>query len=207
MLIHCYIWIIQKAVVQLPLVITRKTSTSVYGIPSHILPCTYQRSVWLRPGCYCSVAKLCPTLCDPMDYSTPGFPVHHQLLELAQNHGHWVGDAIQRSHSLLSPPPPAFNVSSIRVFSSESVLHISLPKYWSFSFSISPSKWIFRVDFLYDWLVGLLAVQGTLKSFSSNHVWMWELDYKESWVPKNWCFWTVVLEKSLGLQGDQTSQS
>ena len=59
---------------------------------------------------YQSVAQLCPTLCDPMDYSTPGFPVHHHLPELG-THVHWVGDAIQPSHPLLSPSPPAFNLS------------------------------------------------------------------------------------------------
>ena len=58
-----------------------------------------------------SLAQSCPTLCDPMDCSTPGFPVHHQLPELTQTHDHWVGDAIQPSHPLLSPSPPAFNLS------------------------------------------------------------------------------------------------
>jgi len=60
---------------------------------------------------FSSVTQLCPTLCDPMDCSRPGFPVHHQLLELTQTHVHWVGDAIQPSHLLLSPSPPAFNLS------------------------------------------------------------------------------------------------
>ena len=87
-----------------------------------------------------SVAQLCPILCDPTDCSKPGFPVHHQLPELAQTLVHWIGDAIQPSHSLSSPSPPAFNFPSIRVFSSESVLHIRRPKYWSFSFSASPSN-------------------------------------------------------------------
>ena len=77
-------------------------------------------------------------LCDPMGCSTPGFPVHHQLPELAQTHVHRVSDAIQPSHPLPSPSPPIF--PSIRVFSSESVLRIRWPKYWSFSFSISPSN-------------------------------------------------------------------
>ena len=75
-----------------------------------------------------------------MDCSTPGFPVHHQLLELTQTHVHWVGDAIQPSHPLSSPSPPAFNLFQHQVFSSESVLRIRWPKYWSFSVSISPSK-------------------------------------------------------------------
>ena len=66
---------------------------------------------------FSSVAQLCPTLCDPMDYSTPGLPVHHQLPEFTQTHVHWVGDAIQPSHPLSSPSPPTFNLSQHRVFS------------------------------------------------------------------------------------------
>ena len=85
-----------------------------------------------------SVTQSCPTLCNPIDCSTPGFPVHHQLSELAQTHVHWIDDAIQPSHPLSSPSPLAFKLSHIRVFSSESVIHIRWPKYWSFSFSISP---------------------------------------------------------------------
>ena len=68
---------------------------------------------------FSSVAKLCLTLCDPMDCSTPGFPVHHQLLEFTQTHVHQVGDAIQPSHPLSSPSPPAFNLSQYQVFSNE----------------------------------------------------------------------------------------
>ena len=63
------------------------------------------------PRCCCSVAQPCPALCDPMDCSTPGYPVHHQLLEIAQTHVHCVGDAIQPSHPLSSPSPPTFNLS------------------------------------------------------------------------------------------------
>ena len=87
---------------------------------------------------FSSVAQLCLTLCDPMDYSTPGLPVHHQLPEFTQTHVHWVGDAIQPSHPLSSPSPSIF--PSIRVFSNESALHIRWPKYWSFGFNISPSN-------------------------------------------------------------------
>ena len=89
---------------------------------------------------FSSVAQSCPTLCDPMNHSTPGFPVHHQLPEFTQTHVHRVGDAIQPSHLLLSPSPPAPIPSSIRVFSNESTLCMRWPKYWSFSFSIIPSK-------------------------------------------------------------------
>ena len=100
----------------------------------------------------------------------PGFPVHHQLLELAiQTHVHRVGDAIRPSHPLLSPSPPAFNLSQHQGLSNESVLCIRWPKYWSFSFSISPSnEHPGLISFRMDWL-GLLAVQGTLKSLLQHH--------------------------------------
>ena len=112
----------------------------------------------------CSVARSCPILCELMDCITPGFPVLHYLSEFAQTHVHWVSDAIQPSHPLLSPFPSVLIFPSIRVFSNELTLHIRWPKYWSFSFSISPSneysrKISFRIE-LFD----LLAVQGTLKS-------------------------------------------
>ena len=99
-----------------------------------------------------------------MDCSMPGFPVHHQLLELAQTHVHQVSDAIQPSHPLLSPSPPASILPSIRVFFNKSVLHIRWPKYWSFSISISPcNEYSGLISFRNDWF-DLLAVQGTLKS-------------------------------------------
>ena len=99
-----------------------------------------------------------------MNRNMPGLPVHHQLPEFTQTHVHRVGDAIQPSHPLsslllLSPIPP-----SIRVFSNESTLHMRWPKYWSFSFSISPSnEHPGLISFRMDWFY-LLAVQGTLKS-------------------------------------------
>ena len=85
---------------------------------------------------FSSVAQSCPTLCDPMDCSMPGFPVHYQVLEFTQTHVYWVIDAIQPSHPFLLQPSI---FPSIRVFSNESVLHIRWRKYWSFSFSISLS--------------------------------------------------------------------
>ena len=97
-----------------------------------------------------------------MDCSLPGFPVHHQLLEFAQTHVHLVWNAIQPSHCLLSPSP------SIRGFSNESVLCVRWPKYWSFSFSISPSnEYSALISFRMDWFD--LAVQGTLKSLLQQH--------------------------------------
>ena len=119
---------------------------------------------------FSSVAQSCPTLCDPMNCSTPGLPVHHQLLESTQTHVHRVGDTIQPSHPLSSPSPPAINLPSIRVFSTESALRIRWPKYWSFSFSIIPSKEIpGLIFFRMDWL-DLLAVQGTSRVFSNTTV-------------------------------------
>ena len=109
------------------------------------------------------------TLYDPTGDSTTGFPVLHCLPELAQTHVHWLGDAIQPSHPLLSPSPLAFNLSQHSVFSSESVLCIRWPKYWSFSFNISASSEYSRlISFRMDWFY-LLAVQGTLKSLLQHH--------------------------------------
>ena len=89
---------------------------------------------------FSSVAQSCPTLGNPMNRSTPGLPVHHHLPEFTQTHIHQVSEAIQLSHPLSSPSPPSPIPPSIRVFSNESTLHMRWPKYWSFSFSIIPSK-------------------------------------------------------------------
>ena len=122
---------------------------------------------------FSSVIQLCPTLCNPMDCSMPGFLVHHQLLELAQTHVYRVSDAIQPchppSHPLLFPSPPAFRFSQHQGLFSESVLRIRWPKYWSFSFNISPSnEHPGFIPFRMDWL-DLRAVQGTLKSLLQHH--------------------------------------
>ena len=108
------------------------------------------------------------TLCDPMDCSTPGFPLLHHIPKFTQTHVHWVGDAFQTSHPLF-PPSLAFNLPSNGVFPSESALCIRWPKYWHFSFSTSPSNEYsglisFRIDKL-----DLLAVQRTLKSLLQHH--------------------------------------
>ena len=107
-----------------------------------------------------------------MNCGMPGLPVHHQLPEFTQTHVHRVSDAIQPSHSLSSPSPPAPNPSHIRVFSNEPTLRMRWPKYWSFSFIISPSKERKAlpglISFRMDWL-DLLAVQGTLKSLLQHH--------------------------------------
>ena len=113
--------------------------------------------------------QLCPTLCEPMDCSTPGFRVLHYLLGLAQLMA--IESVIPSNHLVLCHPllllPSVF--PSMRVFSKESVLHIRWPKYWSFSFSIIPCKEIpGLISFRMDWL-DLLAVQGTLKSLLQHH--------------------------------------
>ena len=116
-----------------------------------------------------SSVQSCPTLCNPMNHSMPGIPVHHQLPESTQTHAHWVGDATQPSHPLLSPSPPAPNPSQHQGLSNESTLHMRRPKYWSFSFSISPSNEHPRlISFRMDWL-DILALQGTLKSLLQHH--------------------------------------
>ena len=99
----------------------------------------------------------------------PGLPVHHQILEFTQTQVHRGGDAIQPSYLLLSPSTPASIFPSIRVFSNESALCNRWPKYWSFSFSISPSsEYPGLMSFRIDWL-DLLSVQGTLKSLLQHH--------------------------------------
>ena len=104
-----------------------------------------------------------------MNCSTSGLPVHHQLPEFTQTHAHWVGDAIQPSHPLSSPSPPALNLSQHQGLLNESALRIRWPKYWSFSFKISPfNEHPGLISFRTDWL-DLLAVQGTLKSLLQHH--------------------------------------
>ena len=113
--------------------------------------CELALCMYFKKVCCCWVIKLCLTLCDPMDYSMPGSPVLHYLLEFAETHVHWVYDAIQPSYPLLSPSPPVFNLSQHHglfqwVGSSYQVAKILELQHQSF-------QRIFRVDFLYDWLV------------------------------------------------------
>ena len=115
----------------------------------------------------CSVAQSCPTPCDLMDYSTPGFSVLHYLPEFAQTRVHWVDDAIQPSHPLSSPSSPqSFPASGsflIQLFASGG------QSIGNFSFSISPSnEYSGSISFRIDWF-DLLAVQGTLKSLLQHH--------------------------------------
>ena len=117
-----------------------------------------------RESCfYCSAIQLCLTLGNPMDFSTLGFPILHHLPEFAQTHVHWVDDPL----STLLLLPSIF--PSIRDFSNESALPIRWPKYWSFSFSISPSnEYSGFISFWIDWF-NLFVVKGTLKNFLQHH--------------------------------------
>ena len=115
---------------------------------------------------FSSVTQLCPTLCNPMDCSTPGLPVHHQVSELAQSLVHWVSDGIQPSHPLSSPSPPAFNLSQHQglfqwVSSSHEVSKVS-------EFQRQDQSFQGLISLMMDWL-DLLAVQGTLKSLLQHH--------------------------------------
>ena len=117
-----------------------------------------------------SVAQLCLTICDPMNHSTPGLPVHHQLPKYTQTHVLLVGDAIQPSHPLLPLLLLPSIFPSIRVFSNESALQIRWPKYRSFSFNISPSnEHPGHISFRMDWL-DVLAVHGLSRVFSNTTV-------------------------------------
>ena len=133
-------------------------------------PTSWQLLIFLLTPCYyCSVTQLQLTLCDPMDCSTPVFPVLHHLLEFVQTHAHWVD--MPSYHLIFHHPllllPSIF--PSIRVFSNESDLCIMWPKYWSFSFSINPSnEFSGLISFRIDWF-DLLAVQGTHKSLLQHH--------------------------------------
>ena len=155
-----------------------------WGMINHELKldkCIYTKNFYLNSSVqFSSVAQSCPTLWDPLDCSMPGLSIHHQLPEFTQTHVHWVSDAIQPSHPLSSPSPPTFNLPQHQGLFNESVLCIRWPKYWSFSFSISPSnEYSGLISFRVDWL-DLLAVQGTLKSLLQHHC---------SKASILWCFW------------------
>ena len=140
---------------------------SLPSLPPFFLPSSGHVHMHVYMYQFSSVSQLCPALCDFMDCSTPGFPVHHQLLELAQTQS--IELVMPSNHLILCCPllfPPSM-FPSIRVFSNESVLRIRWPKYWSFSFSISPSnEYSGLISFRRDWF-DLLA--RTLKSLLQHH--------------------------------------
>ena len=118
---------------------------------------------------FSSVAQSCPTLCDPMDCSTPSLPVYQQLSEITQTHVHWVSDAIQPSHPLSSPSPPAFNLSQQQgLFKWVSSSH-QVAKVLEFQLNISPSNEYSGLISFRIYCLDLLAVQGTLKSLLQHH--------------------------------------
>jgi len=130
----------------------------------------YQRPETLR-SCLSSVQSLsCVRLfVTPIDCSTPGFPVHHQLPELAQTHVHWVSDAIQPSHPLPSPSPPAFNLSQHQGLFQWVSYSYQVAKVLEFQLQHQSFQWIFRADFLYNWLVRFPCSPRTLKSLLQHH--------------------------------------
>ena len=139
---------------------------------SRIIPfsfCTHCTQPLAVNRTFSSVSQSCPTLCDPMDCSTPGIPVHHQLPEFTQTHVHQVSDAIQPSHPLSSPSPPAFSLSHHQglfqwVSCSHQVAKVLEFQLQDQSFNESSGLISFRMDWL-----DLLAVQGTLKSLLQHH--------------------------------------
>ena len=148
--------------------------------------------------CFCSVAKLHPTLRNPVDCSTPGFSVLHYLPEFAQTCVHWVGDTIQPSHPLSFPSPPALKLSQRQVFTKEMALRIKWPKYWTFSFSISPSNEYSGLISVRIDCFDLLAISWTFKRIFSSTIWkcqffgaqpsLWSNPHICTWLLKNHSF-------------------
>ena len=127
-------------------------------------------SAWVRSFCCCSADLSCPTLCDPMDGSTPGFPILHYLLEFAQTHVHWVDDAIQPSQSLSSPSPPALNHSHHQGLLQWFCSMQQVAKVLELQLQHQSFQWIFRTDLLrIDWFVFLLS-KGVSRVFFSTTV-------------------------------------
>ena len=137
-----------------------------------------RKTLW-RKIQFSSVSQSCLTLCDPMNCSMPGFPVHHQLLELAQIHVHRVGDAIQPSHPLSSPSPPTFHLSQHQgLFQWVSSLH-QVAKVLEFQLQHQSFQWIFRIDFLWDWLIW--------SPCSPRDSWETQSLRNRKWQSQGWC--------------------
>ena len=152
-----------------------------------MITCSPLSSIYLFDSCCCSVAQSCPTLCNPMDCSTPGFPVLHHLPELAKTHVHWVCDAIQPSHPLSSPSPPTFNLSQHQgLFQWVSSSH-QVAKVLELQLQDQFFQWIFMTDsFRIDWF-DLLEVQATLKNLLLHHC---------SKAPVLWCSAFIMVQFS-----------
>ena len=125
--------------------------------------------------CCCSVAKSCPTLCNPMDCNTPDLPVPHHLLEFAQVHVHWIGDAIQPSHPLMHSSS-SFNLSQHQdLFQGVGSLH-QMAKVLILQLQHQSFQWLFRVDFLQDWLTFLKFNIQKMKIMASGPITSWQID-------------------------------
>ena len=157
--------------------------------------CSLEEKLWPTSVQFSSVPQWCPTLCNPMNGSTPGLPVHHQLPEYIQTHVHRVGDAIQPSHRLSSPSLPAPNPSQHQgLFQWVNSFH-EVAKVLEFQLQHQSFQWTPRTN---DQLKQHIKKQrhyfankglsSQSYGFSSSQVWMWELNHKESWAPKNWYF-------------------
>ena len=146
-----------------------------------------------------SVAQSCQTLCNPMNHSMPGLPVHHQLLKLAQTHVHQVGDAIQPSHPLYSPSPPAFNLSQHQgLFQWVSSSH-QVAKVLEFQFQHQSFQWIFRTDFLYNGLVGSPGSSRNSEEFLNTTVQKHQFFGAQFSLQSNSHIHTWLLEKNIAL--------
>ena len=160
------------------------------------------------PVQFSSVAQSCPNLCDPMDCSTPGLPVHHQLPEFTQTHVHWVGDAIQLSHPLLSPSLPAFNFSQhLGLFQWVSSSH-QVAKVLELQLHHQSFQWILRmISYRID-CFDLLAVQRTLKNLLQHHA-QGQEGGTTGKIPNNsWKVWISYRISNVNLQlTQQTKQS
>ena len=127
--------------------------------------------------CCCSVTKSCPTLCNPMDCNTPDLPVPHHLLEFAQVHVHWTGDAIQPSHPLM-PSSSSFNLSQHQdLFQGVGSLH-QMAKVLMLQLQHQSFQWLFRVDFLQDWLTFLKFNIQKMKIMASGPITSWQIDWE-----------------------------
>ena len=125
--------------------------------------------------CCCSVAKSCPTLCNPMDCNMPDLPVPHHLLEFAQVHVHWIGDAIQPSHPLVHSSS-SFNLSQHQdLFQGVGSLH-QMAKVLKLQLQHQSFQWLFRVDFLQDWLTFLKFNIQKMKIMASGPITSWQID-------------------------------